>query len=54
MARSDVVAMDLRGFTSAKKGCIFELGVLMETVPLSRVALLIDRNRRAALEADAC
>jgi hypothetical protein len=44
MAQSDLVAMDLRGFTSAKNGCIFELGALMETVPLSRVALLIDRT----------
>ena len=44
MAQSDLVAMDLRGFTSANKGCLFELGVLMETVPLARVALLIDRT----------
>ena len=44
MAQSDVVAMDLRGFSSAKQGCIFELGVLLETVPLPRVALLIDRT----------
>ena len=44
MAQSDLVAMDLRGFTSTKKGCLFELGVLMETVPLARVALLIDRT----------
>ena len=44
MAHSDLVAMDLRGFTSARKGCIFELGVLLETVPLGRVALLIDHT----------
>ena len=44
MAQSDLVAMDLRGFTSANKGCLFELGVLIETVSLARVALLIDRT----------
>jgi hypothetical protein len=36
--------MDLRGFTQDKKGCIFELGILIDTVPLERVALLIDRT----------
>jgi len=44
MAQSDLVAMDLRGFTSARQGCIFELGVLIDTVPLARVALLIDHT----------
>ena len=44
MATSDLVAMDLRGFTSARQGCIFELSVLIDTVPLARVALLIDHT----------
>jgi hypothetical protein len=44
MVESDFVAMDLRGFTETKKGCIFELGTLIDTVPLGRVALLIDRT----------
>jgi hypothetical protein len=44
MAESHLVAMDLRGFTQDKKGCIFELGTLIDTVPLERVALLIDRT----------
>ena len=44
MAESDFVAMDLRGFTENKKGSIFELGTLIDTVPLERVALLIDRT----------
>ena len=44
MAESHLVAMDLRGFTPDKKGCIFEIGTLIDTVPLERVALLIDRT----------
>ena len=44
MAESHLVAMDLRGFTQDKKGCIFELGTLIDTVPLERVVLLIDRT----------
>jgi hypothetical protein len=34
--------MDLRGFTAERTGCIFELGTLIDEVPLSRVVLLID------------
>ncbi len=44
MAQSDLVAMDLRAFTSEKKGCIFELGALIDEVPLHRVVLLIDQT----------
>jgi hypothetical protein len=44
MAQNDLVAMDLRGFTSERKGCIFELGTLIDEVPLHRVALLIDKT----------
>jgi hypothetical protein len=44
MAQSDLVAMDLRGFTSERKGSIFELGTLIDEVPLHRVALLIDKT----------
>jgi hypothetical protein len=44
MAQSDLVAMDLRAFTSEKKGCLFELGTLINEVPLHRVVLLIDRT----------
>jgi hypothetical protein len=44
MEDSDLVAMDLRAFTSERKGCIFELSALIDEVPLSRVALLIDRT----------
>jgi hypothetical protein len=44
MAQSDLVAMDLRGFTSEKKGCIFELRTLIDEVPLRRITLLIDKT----------
>jgi len=44
MALSDLVAMDLRAFTSERKGCIFELCTLIDAVPLDRVVLLIDRT----------
>jgi hypothetical protein len=39
---SDAVIMDLRGFTSRNRGCAFELGVLLRTVPLDRILLLTD------------
>jgi hypothetical protein len=44
MTQSDLVAMDLRAFTSERKGAIFELGALINEVPLHRVALLIDQT----------
>jgi hypothetical protein len=44
MARSDLIVMDLRAFTSARTGSIFELGALIDDVPLTRVVLLIDRT----------
>jgi hypothetical protein len=43
-ATSSLVIMDLRDFTSDNKGCIFELSVLVDEVPLHRVALLIDQT----------
>jgi len=36
--------MDLRGFSAAHAGCVFELGVLIDTGALGRVALLVDRT----------
>jgi hypothetical protein len=56
MARSEVVLMDLRRFSSANRGCIFELQALIDAVPLERLILLIDRDtefpllRRTLLE----
>ena len=42
MAESDVVAVDLRGFTAGSAGVMFELGALIDVVPINRVALLVD------------
>jgi hypothetical protein len=40
--RADVVVMDLSGFTERNRGCAYELGRLVNHVPLERVLLLID------------
>ena len=45
----DVVLMDLRGFTSSNAGCIFEIGALMNSVPLGQVVFVIDRTTDEAL-----
>jgi hypothetical protein len=42
--RSAVVLMDLRGFGKKNRGCEFELEMLLEAVPVSRVVLLVDRT----------
>lgn len=42
--RSAVVLMDLRGFGKENRGCEFELEMLFEEVPVSRVVLLVDRT----------
>jgi hypothetical protein len=44
MALSELVAMDLRGFTAGRRGCAFELAALMDNVPVERVVLLVDRT----------
>jgi hypothetical protein len=44
IGHSDLVVMDLRGFTSERRGCIFELSALIDTLPLERVVLLADRT----------
>jgi hypothetical protein len=41
---SDVVLMDLRGFSRANLGCAFELTQLVNLVPLRRIVLLADRS----------
>lgn len=43
-ARADVVLMDLRGFSSENCGCTYELGELLNLVPLDRIAIVIDRR----------
>ena len=40
--RSSVVLMDLRGFTSANKGCVYELGELIRDIPLERIIFAVD------------
>jgi hypothetical protein len=42
MGRSDLVLMDLRGFSARNEGCIFELQALIDSVPVERLILLID------------
>ena len=41
---SDVVLMDLRGFTAASSGCTYELGELLNVVPLERIVFVVDRS----------
>jgi hypothetical protein len=51
MADASLVVMDLRGFTPDRRGCIYELQTLLDTVPLSRLVFLFDRTtHRRALE----
>ncbi|MGB9030889.1 MAG: hypothetical protein WCC27_12280 [Acidobacteriaceae bacterium] len=39
---SDVVLMDLRGFSEARKGCAYEIDFLLDNVPVDRVVFLVD------------
>ena len=41
---ANVVLMDLRGFSSENCGCTYELGELLNLVPLDRIAIVIDRS----------
>jgi hypothetical protein len=41
---SDAVVMDLRGFTSHNKGCLFEVNELINVAPLGRVVLIVDNT----------
>ncbi|MGQ0649770.1 MAG: hypothetical protein ACT4P7_19630 [Gemmatimonadaceae bacterium] len=41
---SDAVLMDLRAFTPAREGCIFEIATLLGVVPLHRVVFLTDET----------
>jgi hypothetical protein len=49
---SDVVLMDLRGFSSRNIGCIFELRVLAELVSLDRVVFVVDERTDERLFAE--
>ena len=44
MACSDLVAMDLRGFSPRNRGCLFELQALLDHVDGSHITLLIDET----------
>ena len=43
-ATSDVVLMDLRGFSPVNSGCTYEVGELLNVVPSERIAIVIDRK----------
>ena len=49
---SDVVMMDLRGFSRHNAGCIFELHELARLVPLERVVFVVDRRTDETLLAE--
>jgi hypothetical protein len=42
VSESDVVLMDLRGFTEQNDGCVFEIEELINLVPLRRVKFIVD------------
>jgi hypothetical protein len=42
-AASDVVLMDLRGFSPANSGCTYEVGELLNVVPSDRITIVVDR-----------
>ena len=43
-AASDVVLMDLRGFSPLNAGCTYEVGELLNVVPSERIAIVIDQS----------
>jgi hypothetical protein len=43
-AESDVVLMDLRGFSTANAGCVYELGALLDVVPIERVTIIVNQS----------
>lgn len=44
MGEASLVAMDLRGFGPHRRGCVYELETLLDTVPLERLVFLVDRS----------
>lgn len=44
MEDAHLVAMDLRGFSPANQGCLFEIETLVAKVPAARIAFLVDRT----------
>jgi hypothetical protein len=43
-SQADVVLMDLRGFGSASQGCIYEIGMLLNSVSVHHVVLMVDSS----------
>jgi len=44
LRKADVVAMSLFGFSESNQGCLYELGLLLDTFPINRVLFLIDET----------
>jgi hypothetical protein len=44
VAESDSVLMDLRSFSRSNRGCVYELGRLLDTIDLSRVVFITDKT----------
>jgi hypothetical protein len=44
MGEASLVVMDLRGFTMDRRGCVYELATLLDTVPVGRLVFLFDRT----------
>jgi hypothetical protein len=42
--QANVVLMDLRGFSSAHRGCSFEIEMLLNSVPVNRVVFAVDNS----------
>jgi hypothetical protein len=52
VTNSDAVLMDLRSFSPSNRGCVYELGRLLDTTDLSRVVFVTDETTdRGFLEA---
>ncbi len=45
--RCDAVLMDLRGFAPGNAGCLYEIGQLLDAVPLERIVFLADSTTDA-------
>jgi hypothetical protein len=41
---ADIVMMDLRGFSAARQGCAYEIGLLVDGYPIERLLFLIDKT----------
>lgn len=49
VTESKVILMDLRGFTNQDKGCLHEIGELINLVPLANVQFIVDEKTEPAL-----